>query len=102
MLENAMNTLKKDDSTGNSLLITYTQHADDRMIQRGILRCEVEAALAHPISSKLVQNGRQESQFWIFRSGQKKLLRVISEGDPDILIITAMVTSKFEKYGVSE
>jgi len=102
MLEIAMNTLKKDDSTGSSLLITYTQHADDRMIQRGILRYEVEAALTHPISTKLLQNGRQESQFWIFRSGQKKLLRVISEGDPDILIITAMVTSKFEKYGVSE
>jgi hypothetical protein len=42
-----------------------------------------------------------ESQGFIERSGNKQLLRVISEGDVVVLVVTVMATSKFEKYGVS-
>ena len=35
------------------------------------------------------------------RSGKKQLLRVISEGEVVVLVVTVMATSKFEKYGVS-
>ena len=82
--------------------ISYTQHAIDRMIDRGITRQEVEFTLAHPIRSKSAQHDRKEIQGWVVRAGQKKLLRVVSEGDITVLVITVMVTSKFEKYGVSE
>jgi hypothetical protein len=82
--------------------ISYTRHAIDRMIDRGITPQEVEKAFIEPINAKSAQQGRRETQGWVIRSGQKKLLRVVSEGDINILVITVMVTSKFEKYGVSK
>ena len=47
------------------------------------------------------QNGRIESQGWIERAGQRQLLRVLTEGDLVVLVITVMATTKFEKYGVA-
>ena len=94
-----MNTTKKSDP---KKIITYTRHAEDRMIDRGISRHEVESALSNPIRTKSAHKGRYENQAWIIRTGQRKLLRVVSEGDINILVITVMATSKFEKYGVAE
>jgi serine phosphatase RsbU (regulator of sigma subunit) len=94
-----MNTSKKSDP---EKAITYSRNAEDRMIERGITRHEVESALSNPIRTKSARKGRHENQAWIIRSGQRKLLRVVSEGDINILVITVMATSKFEKYGVSE
>ena len=48
-----------------------------------------------------VDRGRIESQGFIERAGKKQLLRVISEGQVVVLVITVVATSKFDKYGVS-
>jgi hypothetical protein len=38
---------------------------------------------------------------FIERAGSKQLLRVVSEGQKVVLVITVIATSKFEKYGVT-
>ncbi|MBK7002952.1 MAG: DUF4258 domain-containing protein [Rhodoferax sp.] len=81
--------------------ITYTTHALARMKERGISRCEVESTLSNPIRTIPAQNGRIESQGWIERGGKRQLLRVLTQGDVVVLVITVMATSKFEKYGAS-
>ncbi len=77
--------------------ISYTQHAATRMIER---KTEVEATLRNPLRSLPAQNGRTETQGWIERSGKRQLLRVLTEGNVVVLVITVMATSKFQKYGV--
>jgi hypothetical protein len=86
---------------GNQKKITYTQHAETRMAERGISKAEVEQTLTAPLRTIPALNGRQESQGWIERSGNRQLLRVLTEGDLVVLVVTVMATSKFEKYGVS-
>ena len=83
------------------MIITYTKHALARMAERGISQEEVEATVKNPIRQIPASHGRIESQGFIERSGSKLLLRVISEGDLVVLVVTVMATSKFEKYGVS-
>jgi len=61
----------------------------------------VESTLADPVQTMSAQNGRIESQGWIDRAGQRQLLRVLTEGDLVVLVITVMATTKFEKYGVA-
>ena len=90
----------ESEGTGNQKKITYTQHAETRMAERGISKAEVGQTLNAPIRTIPVQNGREEFQGWIVRSGKCQLLRVITEGDLVIFVITVMATSKFEKYGV--
>jgi hypothetical protein len=81
--------------------ITYTQHAEKRMRERGISKAEVEQTLAAPLRKILAQNGREEFQGWIERANKQQLLRVLVEGNLVLLVVTVMATSKFEKYGVS-
>lgn len=81
--------------------ISYTQHALARMMERGISQTEVEGTLADPVRTMSAQNGRIESQGWIERAGQRQLLRVLTEGELVVLVITVMATTKFEKYGVA-
>jgi len=57
--------------------------------------------LKNPIRQISADHDRIESQDFIERTGNKQLLRVISEGDVVVLVVTVMATSKFEKYGVS-
>ena len=83
------------------MTITYTQHALAHMAERGIGQQEVEATLKNPFRQIPVDHGRIESQGFIERSGNKQLLRVISEGHVVVLVVTVMATSKFQKYGVS-
>jgi len=83
------------------MTITYTQHALTRMAERGIGQQEVEATLKNPIRQIPAEHGRIESQGFIERSGNKQLLRVISEGHLVVLVVTVVASSKFEKYGVS-
>jgi len=71
------------------------------MMERGISQAEVESTLADPVQTMSAQNGRIESQGWIERAGQRQLLRVLTEGDLVVLVITVMATTKFEKYGVA-
>jgi hypothetical protein len=80
--------------------ITYTKHAEARMVERGISAHEVQTTLLQPLRAIPAQNGRTESQGWIERAGKRQLLRVLTEGDVVVLVITVMATSKFEKYGV--
>jgi len=83
------------------MTISYTKHALARMAERGISEVEVEATLANPVRRVDANRGRTESQGFIERAGKKQLLRVLSEGQVVVLVITVMATSKFEKYGVS-
>ena len=83
------------------MTISYTKHALARMAERGITKEEVEATLAIPVRRVDANRGRTESQGFIERAGNKQLLRVLSEGQVVVLVITVMATSKFEKYGVS-
>jgi len=83
------------------MTISYTKHALARMAERGISKEEVEATLANPVRRVDANRGRTESQGFIERAGNKQLLRVLSEGQVVVLVITVMATSKFEKYGVS-
>jgi hypothetical protein len=83
-----------------SMQTTYTQHALTRMAERGISRAEVEATLAQPLRTVPANHGRIESQGWIERAGMRQLLRVLTEGDVVVLVVTVMATSKFGKYGV--
>ena len=95
MLINAVNV-----NTVKKMNVTYTQHALTRMAERGISKAEVEATLAEPVNTVPAHNGRVEFQGFIDRLGKKQLLRVLTEGDLVVLVITVMATSKFEKYGV--
>lgn len=79
----------------------YTQHALARMAERGISQAEVETTLAAPLRTVPAHNGRVESQGFIERAGKRQLLRVLTEGNVVVLVITVMATSKFEKYGVA-
>jgi hypothetical protein len=83
------------------MTVSYTKHALARMAERGISKEEVEATIANPVRRIDADRGRTESQGFIQRSGKKQLLRVLSEGQVVVLVITVMATSKFEKYGVS-
>jgi hypothetical protein len=83
------------------MTVSYTKHALTRMAERGISKEEVEATIANPLRRIDVDRGRIESQGFILRAGKKQLLRVLSEGQVVVLVITVMATSKFEKYGVS-
>ena len=83
------------------MTISYTKHALARMAERGISKEEVEATLANPVRRVDANRGRTESQGFIERAGKKHLLRVLSEGQVVVLVITVMATSKFEKYGLS-
>ena len=83
------------------MTITYTKHALSRMYERGISQQEVEATLANPIQRIDANHGRIESRGFIERAGSKQLLRVVSEGQKVVLVITVIATSKFEKYGVT-
>lgn len=80
--------------------ITYTKHALARMHERGISQQEVEATLENPIQRIPANHGRIESRAFIERPGSKQLLRVITEGQKVVMVITVIATSKFEKYGV--
>ena len=55
----------------------------------------------NPIRQVATDHGRTESQGFIERAGKRQLLRVLSEGQLVVLVITVVATSKFEKYGVS-
>ena len=79
----------------------YTQHALARMAERGISRAEVEATLAAPARTETANKGRVEFLGFIERAGKRQLLRVLTEGDLVVLVITVIATSKFEKYGVT-
>ena len=76
--------------------ISYTKHALARMAERGISKAEVEATLANPVRRINVNRGRTESQGFIERQGKQQLLRVLSEGQVVVLVITVIATSKFK------
>jgi hypothetical protein len=54
----------------------------------------------NPIRQKPSDHDRIESQGFIERPGKKQLLRVISESEVVVLVVTVIATSKFQKYGV--
>ena len=61
----------------------------------------MEATLAAPIRTLTANKGRVESHGFIERAGKRQLLRVLTECDVVMLVITEMATSKFEKYAVT-
>jgi hypothetical protein len=80
--------------------VEFTQHGLARMRERGISHNEVLNALAQPLRTVQVENGRFEAQGWIDRAGKRMLLRVICEHGMVVTVVTVMATSKLEKYGV--
>ena len=78
----------------------FTQHALNRMAERGISQAEVLETLAHPMRILKAANNRFEAQGWIDRAQKRRLLRVICEHGMVITVVTVMATSKLEKYGV--
>ena len=71
-----------------------------RVSERGISKDEVETTLAAPMRTVPADKGRLKSQGFIERAGKRQLLRVLTEGDVVVVVITVMATSKLEKYGV--
>jgi len=71
------------------------------MAERAISRDEVLSILDHPLRTVIAENSRFEAQGWIERSQKRMLLRVICENGAIVTVVTAMATSKFEKYGVA-
>jgi Domain of unknown function (DUF4258) len=72
-------------------------HARARIAERGIEPEWLDAVLQRPQRVVPAQAGREERQAVVEREGKRMLLRVIVEGD---LVITAVLTSKLDKYGV--
>lgn len=81
--------------------VEFTRHARARMTERGISEDEVRHTLTHPLRTLQAEGGRLESQGWSDRNGKRMLLRVLYEHDIVITVVTVMVTSRLEKYGVS-
>ena len=81
--------------------VEFTQHALARMAERAISRDEVLSILDHPLRTVNAENSRFEAQGWIERSQKRMLLRVICENGAIVTVVTAMATSKFEKYGAA-
>ena len=79
-----------------SMPFRFTPHARARIAERGIGPEWIDAVLTQPQRVVPVQAGREERQGVFERDGKRMLLRVIVEGD---LVITAVLTSKLEKYG---
>ena len=73
-----------------------TPHARARIAERGVQPEWLDAVLARPQHVLPAKAGREERQGVFERDGKRMLLRVIVEGD---LVITAVLTSKLDKYG---
>lgn len=76
-----------------------TPHAAARIAERAIPADWLDATLQEPGQLVELANHRCEYRRVFVRSGRRLLLRVICESD---LVITALLTSKLAKYGVSE
>lgn len=73
-----------------------TPHARARIAERGVEPEWLDEVLNRPHRVLPAQSGREERQGVFERDGRRMLLRVIVQGD---LVITAVLTSKFDKYG---
>ena len=74
----------------------FTPHAAARIAERAVPADWLDEVLHRPQCVLPALNGREERQGLFDRDGKRVLLRVICEAD---LVITAMLTSKVEKYG---
>jgi hypothetical protein len=81
-----------------SMSFRLTPHAAARIGERGIPQVWLDEVLDRPHAVVALAFGREERQGRFERDGKPVLLRVICEGD---LIITAILTSKLDKYGRS-
>ena len=73
-----------------------TPHAAARIAERRVPQAWIDEVLDRPQAVVEAAWGRQELQGIFKRDGKPMLLRMICEGD---LVITAILTSKVEKYG---
>jgi hypothetical protein len=76
-----------------------TPHAAARIAERAIQAEWLDATLQEPGQIVELADHRREYRRVFVRSGKRLLLRVICGRD---LVITALLTSKLAKYGVSE
>lgn len=81
----------------STMVFRLSQHASARIAERGVKPEWLDEVLARPQRVVPALGGREERQGVFERDGKRVLLRVILQGD---LVITAMLTSKLEKYGV--
>lgn len=75
----------------------FTPHALSRIEERGIPMEWAEEVLARPQKLIAAREGREERQGLFSQAGKPRLLRLIVEGDK---VITAILTTKLDKYGV--
>ena len=73
-----------------------TAHAAARIAERAVPADWLAQVLRSPQCVLQAAHGREERQSVFEHDGKRVLLRVICEAD---LVITAMLTSKLEKYG---
>ena len=76
-----------------------TAHAAARIAERAVPTDWLVEVLQRPQCVLPAAHGREERQSVFERDGKRVLLRVICDAD---LVITAMLTSKLEKYGGSQ
>lgn len=95
--------LARNDAPAGSRLVQnvgmpfrLTPHARARIAERSVEPEWLDAVLTRPQRVLPAQAGREERQGVFERDGKRVLLRVIVEGD---IVITAIVTSKLDKYG---
>jgi hypothetical protein len=74
-------------------------HAAARIAEWAIPADWLDATLQEPVQLVELGEGRREYRCVFVRSGKRRLLLVVCERD---LVITAWLTSKLAKYGVSE
>jgi Domain of unknown function (DUF4258) len=82
-------------------MIQFTPHARTRMRERGISDDEVLTVLSNPFRVVEGYDERREVQGLVMREGKQMLLRVIVADGVVLTVITVMLTSQLQRYGVS-
>jgi Domain of unknown function (DUF4258) len=82
-------------------MIQFTPHARTRMRERGISDDEVLAVLSNPFRVVEGYDERREVQGLVMRESKQMLLRVIVADGVVLTVITVMLTSQLQRYGVS-
>ena len=83
--------------------IEYIPHATNKIKRRDLSPALIEQTLQNPNQRIEADKGRKIAQSKIERAGTEYLLRIIYEETPGkLLVITAYLTNKIEKYWSAE
>ena len=76
------------------MIIIYSHHATQRMRERGISSPDIELALSKP--DRITQSEKEKRA--IKKIDDRALIVIFRETNGMIVVITAFVTSKMDKY----